>query len=104
VYIGFSLLTKDKISGSIFQNTMSRKLSDSDLPVRIAQESERFVRVLQSMPETDPRRLAIRESYTKGFQAVFTAMTALSLSGLAVSFAIKGYSMDVVPVEESRRS
>jgi hypothetical protein len=83
---------------------MSRKLSNSDLPVRIAQESERFVHVLQSMPETDPRRLAIRESYIKGFQGVFTAMTALSFSGLALSFAIKGYSMNAVPVEESRRS
>jgi MFS family permease len=97
VYLLFSLLTSKKVSGSIFQNTMSRTLSRFDLPIRIAQESESFVYVLHAMSETDPRKSAIRESYTKGFQGVFIATTALSFSSLALSFLIKACSMDAIP-------
>jgi hypothetical protein len=82
---------------------MSRSLSSSGLPVKIAEESERFVHVLQAMAETDPRKAAILESYTKGFQGVFIAMTALSASGLLMSVAIKGHGMDAAHAEEPRR-
>jgi hypothetical protein len=104
LYTPCSLLTLNKLSGSIFQNAMSRTLSESSLPVEIAHESERFVYVLQAMAATDPRKAAISEAYTRGFQTVFITMTALSLSGLLVSVAIKAHSMDATYLEEPRHS
>jgi hypothetical protein len=55
------------------------------------------------MAEIDPRKAAILDSYTKGFQGVFIAMTALSASGLMMSVTIKGHSMDAAHTEEPRR-
>jgi hypothetical protein len=73
---------------------MSHALSNFGLPRRLAQDSERLISLLHTIAETDPRKAAILECYTKGFQAVFIVLTALSSSGLAVSLLIKKYTMD----------
>jgi hypothetical protein len=104
LYTPCGLLTWKKMSGSIFPNAMSRKLSESNLPIEIAHEAERFIYVLQAMAATDPRKAAIVEAYTRGFQTLFITITVLSLSGLLVSVAIKAHSMNATHLEEPRRS
>lgn len=75
---------------------MSRALNDINLPVRLAHDSERLISILQAVADTDPRKVAILECYTKGFQAVFITATALSSSGLVVSLLIKRHTMDEI--------
>jgi hypothetical protein len=75
---------------------MSRALSESGLPVDIARDSERYVSVLGTIAEADPKKTAILDSYAKGFEAIFTTMTAISASALVASFFIKTFSMDAV--------
>jgi hypothetical protein len=53
-------LTLHQLAGAIFQNAMSSALSASGLPTGIARDSERFVFVLQAMPEALLASSAIR--------------------------------------------
>ncbi|KAJ4291826.1 hypothetical protein N0V90_009722 [Kalmusia sp. IMI 367209] len=82
------------ISGTIFQNAMSSKLSVYGLPQDIAHDSERYIYVLRSMAHDDPKRTAILESYLHGFRAVFILMTCMSASALAISLLIKKFDMN----------
>jgi hypothetical protein len=80
---------------------MSGALSGAGLPADIARDSERFIFVLRSMADSDPRKSAILESYTKGFHAVFVATTAVSASALVAGFLIRKFSMDTArPAEQ----
>jgi hypothetical protein len=54
------------------------------------------------MAEADPRKIAILDSYTKSFHAIFTAMTAISASAWVISFFVKRFSMDAVPLAVPR--
>jgi MFS family permease len=82
------------LSGTIFQNTMSSKLSSFGLPSSIAHDSERYVYVLRTMAPTDPQRAAILASYVHGFRSLWIFMTAISGSALIVSLLIKKFNMD----------
>jgi len=82
------------ISGTIFQNAMSSKLSSYGLPQAIAHDSERYIYVLRSMAHDDPQRIAVLESYLHGFRAVFVLMTCVSASAFVISLCIKKFSMD----------
>lgn len=73
---------------------MAGKLTSFGLPTSIAHDSERYIFVLRTMKETDPQKIAILESYTKGIQSVFILMMAVSASALLVSGTIKKYSMN----------
>lgn len=84
---------------------MSSALSESGLPTGIARESERFVFVLQAMPEEDPRKATLLACYSEGFRKVFIAMTVISASALLASSAIRKFSMDaVLPAAMGARS
>ena len=89
------MLTLYQLSGSIFQNAMSGKLSRQGLPTAIAHNSEQYIFVLRTMVDSS-EKTAIREAYMKGFQGVFIMMTAVAASALVVSFAIKRFSMDKI--------
>ncbi|KAF2124990.1 MFS general substrate transporter [Dothidotthia symphoricarpi CBS 119687] len=82
------------IAGTVFQNTMADRLSDHGLPTSIAQDSERYIFVLRTMADSDPQKIAILESYSKGVQAVFIMMAAISASALLFSGTIKKFSMN----------
>jgi len=73
---------------------MSRALSKSNLPAHIAQDAEVYVSILNTIADEDLNKIAIRDSYTQGFRATFTAMTAFSASALVASFLIKRFSLD----------
>jgi hypothetical protein len=83
------------LAGTVFSNAMSDKLTSFGLPTDIAHDSERYVFILRTMADS-PRKIAILESYTKGFHSVFIMMTAISASALVVSFVIKRFSMNKV--------
>ncbi|KAJ4363105.1 hypothetical protein N0V83_010225 [Neocucurbitaria cava] len=83
------------LSGSIFQNAMKNKLSESGLPTDIAHDSEQYVFILRTMTDVT-EKTAIVESYVKGFQSVFIMMTVISASALFVSFVIRKFSMDKI--------
>jgi MFS family permease len=82
------------LSGTIFQNAMSSKLSSFGLPKAIAHDSERYVFVLRHMAPSDPTRLPILQSYSHGFRSVWIFMTAVSASALVVSFVIRRFDMN----------
>lgn len=75
---------------------MSSALSESGLPTGIARDSERFVFVLQAMPEEDPRKAALLACYSEGFRKIFIAMTVISASALLASSAIRRFGIDAV--------
>ena len=73
---------------------MGAALSDAGLSTDIARDSERYIFALRSMADADPRKTALQASYTRGFHAVFAAMTAISATSLVASFAIRKLSVD----------
>lgn len=83
------------LSGTVFQNAMSKKLQDYGLPGSIAHDSERWVFVLREMTDS-PKKTAILESYMKGFDSVFIMMTGIAASALLASFVIRKFSMDKI--------
>lgn len=87
------MLTLVQIAGTVFQNSMSSKLSELGLPTTIAHESEHYVFVLRTMADS-AQKTAILVSYVKGFQSVFLLTTAVSAAGLVASLAIRKSSMD----------
>ncbi|KAF2114257.1 major facilitator superfamily domain-containing protein [Lophiotrema nucula] len=84
------------VSGTIFQNAMSSKLTSLGLPSEIAHDSERYIYVLRKMAETDPARIATLEAYVHGFRGVWVLMMAISASALAASFLIKKFDMNKI--------
>ncbi|KAF3052918.1 hypothetical protein E8E11_011635 [Didymella keratinophila] len=83
------------LSGTVFQNAMSSKLSALGLPTQIAHDSEQYVFVLRTMAE-GAQKTAVLESYMHGFHAVFIFVTAISGSALVASFVIRKFSMDKI--------
>ncbi|KAG9203476.1 hypothetical protein G6514_002843 [Epicoccum nigrum] len=83
------------LSGTVFQNAMSSKLTAFGLPTQIAHDSEQYIFHLRVMAE-GAEKSAILESYIHGFHAVFIFVTAISASALIVSFVIRKFSMDKV--------
>ncbi|KAF1980450.1 MFS general substrate transporter, partial [Bimuria novae-zelandiae CBS 107.79] len=81
------------ISGTIFQNAMSNKLTSYGLPESISHDSERYIFVLRTMAD-GPEKTAILDSYLEGFRAVFIFVTCISASAFALSLFIKKFSMD----------
>lgn len=47
------------VGGTVFQNVMSNKLDELDLPRSIAHNSEAFVKVMYHMDPTDPKRISL---------------------------------------------
>ncbi|KAG9191816.1 hypothetical protein G6011_10550 [Alternaria panax] len=83
------------LSGTIFTNSMSDKLSELGLHTSIAHNSEQYIFVLRTMADS-PHKSAILSSYMKGFDSVFIMTTAVSASALVVSLIIRKYSMDKI--------
>jgi hypothetical protein len=79
----------------IFSNSMSDKLSELGLPTAIAHDSEQYIFVLRTMPDS-PQKSAILSSYMKGFDSVFIMVTIASASALVVSLVIRKFSMDKI--------
>ena len=89
------ILTRFKLSGTVFSNSMSGKLSELGLPTAIAHDSERYVLVLHTMEDSLEKR-TILKSYMAGFDSVFIMITAISASAFLVSFIIRKFSMDKI--------
>lgn len=81
------------LSGTVFQNAMSNKLSNLRQATAIARDSESYIFILRTMADS-PKKTAILESYMEGFDSVFIMMTAIAGSALLVSLVIKKFSMD----------
>ncbi|KAF2264137.1 MFS general substrate transporter [Lojkania enalia] len=84
------------LSGAIFQNAMSSKLTALGLPSSIAHDSERYVFVLRKMAPTNPTRIAALQAYVYGFRGVWILMTAVSGSAFMISLLIKKFDMDKI--------
>ncbi|RYO27756.1 hypothetical protein AA0113_g12246 [Alternaria arborescens] len=92
------------LSGTVFQNAMGSALSDAGLPTDIARDSERYIFILHSMADVDPRKSALLGSYSRGFHAVFVAMAVLSAAALLASLSIRRCSMDTVRLAGPQRN
>lgn len=75
---------------------MGTALSDAGLSADIARDSERYIFILRSMADSDPTKNALLGSYTRGFHAVFVAMTVISAAALLASLLIRRSSMDTM--------
>jgi hypothetical protein len=75
---------------------MSTALSNAGLPTDIARDSERYryISILRIMADADPRKSALLGSYSRGFHAVFVAMTVILAAGLLASLWLRRFSMD----------
>ncbi|KAF2729587.1 MFS general substrate transporter [Polyplosphaeria fusca] len=82
------------LSGTIFQNAMSSKLTSLGLPSEIAHDSEQYIFVLRTMSPTDPTRIAALQAYLHGFDTVWIFMTAVAGSALLVGLLIKKFDME----------
>lgn len=82
------------ISGSIFQNFMADKLEAFNLPTNIAENAEGFIGILHGMPDDNPSKRPIIDSYTRGIHGVFIVMTGLGGLALLLTFLIGRHSMD----------
>jgi hypothetical protein len=94
-HLSFDHTDSQQLSGTVFQNAMSSKLTALGLSTKIAHDSEQYVFVLRAMAE-GPQKSAILESYMSGFHAVFIFVTAISASALLASLVIRKFSMDKI--------
>ncbi|KAI0616956.1 major facilitator superfamily transporter [Pyrenophora tritici-repentis] len=92
------------LSGTVFQNAMGAALSDAGLSTDIARDSERYIFILHSMADADPRKSALLSSYSRGFHAVFVAMTVISAAALLASLFIRRSGMDTVRLAVPQRN
>ncbi|KAI0571354.1 major facilitator superfamily transporter [Pyrenophora tritici-repentis] len=92
------------LSGTVFQNAIGAALSDAGLSTDIARDSERYIFILHSMADADPRKSALLSSYSRGFHAVFVAMTVISAAALLASLSIPRSGMDTVRLAVPQRN
>lgn len=82
------------IGGTVFQNRLSRHLSDRHLPTAVARNAEGFSKRLKDLPRSSTEYQTYISAYTEGFQNVFHVLTAVAgLAGI-LSLFIKRSSMD----------
>ncbi|KAI3573892.1 major facilitator superfamily transporter [Fusarium oxysporum f. sp. albedinis] len=91
------------IGGSTFQNAMSIKLRQLNLPTEIAKNSEAYVVELHKLPDGAMMKQRIFDAYAFGFRGVFLFFTCVSGFGFLLSLVIKHFDMDR-QTEEQRES
>jgi MFS family permease len=80
--------------GTVFQNVMTRKISELGLPENIARQAEGYIAVLKTLAESDPIRIKATQAYVYGFKGVFVVLTGISSMALFASCFIRRHSMD----------
>ena len=94
----FGMVIGVAIGGTIFQNQLPHYLESAGVPiasaVKIVQDADSYVTVLQQMPKASSYRQAIVLAYAQALKVVFEVLTGISaLAGLA-SLAIRHHTMD----------
>ena len=82
------------VSGTVFQNAMSSRLSHYGLPTSIARDAEQYAYALKARVLDDAERQLVLDAYSHGFWYVFLAMTIVAVSALFASLWIKHFDMD----------
>ncbi|KAL2201510.1 major facilitator superfamily domain-containing protein [Corynascus similis CBS 632.67] len=82
------------VGGTVFQNVMSNKLDELDLPRSIAHNSEAFVKVMYHMDPTDPKRISLIHAYVAGFHGIYWTITGVAITAVLISLIIGRHSMD----------
>jgi hypothetical protein len=82
------------IGGTVFQNGMTRHLSDLGLPIEVANNAEAFVTTLISLPVGSALRNSYALAYSRSLRNVFETITAITALGLLCSLMIKRHTMD----------
>ncbi|KXJ86842.1 major facilitator superfamily transporter [Microdochium bolleyi] len=82
------------IGGSIFQNVMALKLGWQGLDTGIAADSEAFVEVLKTLPDSSEFKMQVLDAYAFGFRGVFRAFLGLSAVCFLLSLMVKHHDMN----------
>ncbi|KAM5361098.1 hypothetical protein ACJZ2D_013309 [Fusarium nematophilum] len=82
------------IGGSAFQNAMSLKLRQMDLPTDLARNSEAYVTELHKLPDGRALKEQILEAYVFGFRGVYLFFTCVSGLAFLLTLLIKHFDMD----------
>ncbi|KIV87194.1 hypothetical protein PV11_02756 [Exophiala sideris] len=80
------------IGGSIFQNVMSVKLEDLNLPTSIARNAEAYITVLKA--GNQPDLAAVINAYTYGFHGVFAFLCGLGGLALVMCCFVGHFAID----------
>ena len=89
------------VSGSVFQNVMSTKLTSLNLPHSIATNAEAYLQTLATLPD-DAHRRAVISAYIAGFHGVFIFITSLSAIAFFTSLFIKHSEINKEVVSEHK--
>lgn len=82
------------IGGSAFQNAMSLKLRQMDLPTDLARDSEAYVTELHKLPDGSALKKQILEAYIFGFGGVYLFFTCISGLAFLLALLIRDFDMD----------
>ncbi|KAI8710824.1 hypothetical protein NCS52_01525000 [Fusarium sp. LHS14.1] len=82
------------IGGSAFQNAMSLKLRQMDLPTELAKDSEAYVTELHKLADGSTLKGQILEAYVFGFRGVYLFFTCISGLAFLLSLLMKHFDMD----------
>lgn len=82
------------IGGSAFQNAMSIKLRQLNLPTEIANNNEAYVMELHKLPDGARMKQRVFDAYAFGFRGVFLFFTYISGFEFLLSLLIKHFDMD----------
>lgn len=82
------------LGGTVFQNRLSKHLSDRQLPSAVAKNAEGFSERLKDLPRSSTEYQEYISAYTEGFRNVFQVLTAVACLASLLSLFIKRYSMD----------
>lgn len=82
------------IGGTVFQNRLSKHLSDRNLPTAVAKNAEGFSERLKDLPRSSTEYQEFISAYSEGFRNVFQVLTAVAVLAALLSLFIKRYSMD----------
>ncbi|KAI9893422.1 MAG: hypothetical protein M1814_006719 [Vezdaea aestivalis] len=87
------------VGGSVFQNEMKRNLlaipSLAPKAVEYSRDAAGLVQIIKAMPKGLPERTFLVDAYVDSLRTVWIVMCCLSAFAFVLSFALKGYSLDI---------
>lgn len=82
------------VGGAVFQNGLKKRLGELNLPASVANDAERFIATLRTIPKASIRYQTYILAYADSFKLVFQVLTAIAGLAAILSLFIKEHTMD----------
>jgi hypothetical protein len=90
----FGMCVGVAIGGTVFQNRMKAHLTEMNLPLEVATNTDAFVTTLKRLPAASSQRIAFTLAYSLSFRNLIEALAGIAVLGGLLSLLIGHASMD----------